>query len=189
MRRAAAWPMARIGPKADKRCVVGSSAIVRALLSVFNVCTGVSLSPSSLAILVVPSPHDANASCGYDIRTRLHPRSCPPLLNSSFLILNYFDGAPRHQAIAVSVLVAPHFQHVNHFHSGPIYDCVPQVEHVATKSRVRPSASPSVGGAPLPRPPCPSGFAGPSSFPHVLSCAISISFLAIPLSFRIDDHI
>jgi hypothetical protein len=44
----------------------------------------------------------------------------------------YFDGAPRRHAIAASVLVASHFQHVNHFQSAPTYDCIPQVAQTAT---------------------------------------------------------
>jgi len=36
-----------------------------------------------------------------------------------------------HHAI-ISVLVAPHFQHVNHFQSAPMYDCVPQTAQTAT---------------------------------------------------------
>ena len=43
--------------------LLGSSAIVRAPRSVLSVCTTVSFSgDSSLAIVVTPSPHDANTS-------------------------------------------------------------------------------------------------------------------------------
>jgi hypothetical protein len=78
------------------------------------------------------------------------------------------------------VLIAPHFQQVNHVQSPPMYDCAPHLKQVTTNWRLCPSASlPADGGLPLPNPPSPAGGCGPSHFPHFLFSAISNSFLPI----------
>jgi hypothetical protein len=87
------------------------------------------------------------------------------------------------------VLIDPHFQQVNHFHSAPMKDCAPQLVQVATNCLPRPSASPLDDAEPLPAPPSPSGCPGPSHFPQLFSSAISFPFLPVlSLSFRFDDQ-